>query len=449
MANGAATQGIQFGLRQGTQSREIEQREREAAIEKRQQLVERSQEAIAQAFTDAQELIAAADERGFGRDHPSLQRALQAEFTSAVQTAQKARETLGSDVGTPSPQQVASKFRSMLALQSKPEERAEQAADKTRAKAKAKAEGKAAGTPDEPQTATRVVSGDSPLNQKFSLGIPEGESARVEFTMDEQGQPTVADVKSGFGGGDTTVNVGGVEGLPSWARDTRNQLISEGRSAVFTSRDLTQLSDLIADPATQTGSLQPALTGLQGIADDMGVDLSSVASSMGIELGNLENKEEFGRIAKRLIIDGFEKFKGNLNRREVELAVDAFQNLGRSEEANIEAIASGMAAQEIARQRALDATQATTQEEISALQRELLKEDSGRFQELKDKFAKEIREKRAQAQQESAPRDGTDRALPEGIPEGSTFLQEQSSNGTTKQFYRSPNGDILVFERVD
>lgn len=451
MANGIGT-GFTQGLKISEQASSRRATERENAATRAQRLATDARDAIDAAFKEAGEIVQKAEQRGFSRTHPAVKRALQAEFESAVTTAAAVHKQFGGTEfanAVPTPQRVASGFRSLLALEPTAEEEREQEAADIRSEARAKAEGEAAGTPPEPQTSTRVVSGDSPLNRRFSLGIPEGESARVEFTMDEEGNVKTANVESGFGGGGTTVNVGGVEGLPDWAKEARGDLIKNGRQAVFTSRDLTQLADLMANPATQTGSLQPAVTGLQGIAADMGIDLSGLASDMGINLGDLSSKEEFDRISTRLIIDGFEKFKGNLNRREVELAVDAFQNLGRSEEANIDAIASGLAAQEITRERALDATQATTQAEVSALQRNLLEEDATRFQELRDKFAKDIRQKREQATEKREPEDGTDRALPEGIPEGSSFLREDDSGDIVKQFYRAPNGDILVFERAE
>lgn len=251
--------------------------------------------------------------------------------------------------------------------------------------------------PEAPEapTTTRVVSGDSQLNRQFGLGIPENENARVEFVTDPQtGQVRNANVVAGFGGGGTTVNVG------ESARSENDEkfvmdLFQGGREASTVANNLTQLTELISQPETQTGALQPLVTTLQGFADDVGVDIQGVADRVGVNVGSLENKEEFDRVATQVIIEGFEKFKGNLNQKEVQLAVDAFQNLGRSEEANIEAIAASRAANELARERARQAIQARGDPQaVSQLRQNILQGNADEFQQLKNQFAEQMRQSR-------------------------------------------------------
>jgi len=239
----------------------------------------------------------------------------------------------------------------------------------------------------------RVVSGDDPINDLYQLGIPSGESARVTFKQ-SGGKWVPQDVVGRFGSS-TTVNVGGGESefskeLGKLYAGQVSDLVKSGQQATMMKEDLSQMQALLSDPNMQTGSLQPLVTSLQGIAKDMGADLNKIAKIANISLGSLKDKQEFHRLATRVIIDGFEKFKGNLNVKEVQLAMDAFANLGRDEQANREAIASAMAAQDLAQDRARRATVVESQAEAKELMRSIAKEDTETFKSVRDKYLAEM-----------------------------------------------------------
>ena len=171
--------------------------------------------------------------------------------------------------------------------------------------------------------------------------------------------------------------------------DYRTAIIDAGQSAVGMEQTFRQLGDLL-ESGVRTGSLQPTVAALQGIAADLGVDLSGTAQSLGIELGDLADAQNFNRLATQVVINGFDQFKGNLNTREVQLAEGAFGGLGSTPEANADAIAAGIAAAQLARQRAVQASRAQTQDDVRALQQSLISGDVTEFQTMKDRIKSEL-----------------------------------------------------------
>ncbi len=211
-------------------------------------------------------------------------------------------------------------------------------------------------------------------------------------------------------------------------------LVESGRSARGAEQDYQQLASLIIDPSVQTGNLQPALTSLQGVAADLGINLEGAAKRLGINLGNLERKEDFNRLSRRVLIQSFEDFKGNLNAEEVRIARESVNQLGTSEESNIEAIASGLAAATIARQRGQEAISAGSAAEGRAVLSRSLGDDPAEFIEKRNQIAADLKARRDQAVQ--------GQALPAGIPEGSRRL-----TGPAGQVgYETPDGRILIVE---
>jgi len=190
--------------------------------------------------------------------------------------------------------------------------------------------------------------------------------------------------------GGNTVNVGGGESAYSkkFGEDLggrMNTYIETGNAAVSNQESITQLRDLLL-AGTPTGTLQPFVKVLQGIASDIGVDFNQAATDAGVDVGSLAQKEEFDRITTEVIINGFEKFKGNLNQKEVDLAVNAFANLGKSEDGNKLAVASLWAASELARLDGLAATSATTQDKATAVEANRLKRKGDEFTKLRKKY---------------------------------------------------------------
>jgi hypothetical protein len=201
-------------------------------------------------------------------------------------------------------------------------------------------------------------------------------------------------------GGGQTINVGGQGPTPyqeeSQKLDAkrRSAVIERGQTAVNQLPAIQTAIGLIEQADTQTGGLQPALTGLQGVAADLGVDLESAAQSVGVNLGNLSKKQEFDRLTKKVIIDGFEQFKGNLNQKEVQLAIDAFANLGKDEDANMRALAYTQAAAELARERRVKAANAYTRDQFNALMNEIDQRGPDRLRERAQQLLEQMRENR-------------------------------------------------------
>ncbi|WP_416896317.1 MAG: hypothetical protein ACMVY4_12305 [Minwuia sp.] len=229
----------------------------------------------------------------------------------------------------------------------------------------------------------------------------------------------------------TTVNVG--KGETEFEKATgkdlaaaRTAIVDAGQRAVGTEQTFRQLGDLL-EGGVRTGSLQPTVAALQGIAEDMGVDLSATAQGLGIELGDLSNQQNFQRLATQVVIDGFEQFKGNLNTREVQLAEGAFGGLGTTPEANADAIAAGIAASQIARQRAVQASRAQTQADVRALQESLISGDVTEFERMKDAIKRDLLAKRG-ADLPTISGDADYDALPPGTqfraPDGSIRVKQ-------------------------
>jgi len=111
------------------------------------------------------------------------------------------------------------------------------------------------------------------------------------------------------------------------------RVIEKGETALDLHPPLMQLQRLASETDFSTGAATPALTFVQSLAEDLGVNIDSVAKSIGLDASNLSNKEEFSRLASKVIIKGFAEFKGNLNEKEVELAVDELLNWYQAVEA--------------------------------------------------------------------------------------------------------------------
>lgn len=396
-----------------------------AQSEERQQLLTETRERISARIDLAQQTIDNAIQQDKGPDNPAVRGVVERLKTDAVEIA-NAASSAGFNVN---PAFVGRQF-DVLLTQPSSEQLLAQETKETRATAQAKAEGTAAGAP---QTTARVVSGNTPMGQQ--LGIPPGESARVEFDVTDDNQLSNPRVVAGFGGSDTnvSVNVGSDAFAKEFSKaqaERLNKIVDTGTQAIGTERNLLQMGQLLNE-GVETGRLQSATLSLQGLSAGFGVDLEDAAKSLNINLGDLSSKEQFNRLARKVMIDGFEKFKGNLNRQEVRIAEEAFASLGDSRDANADAISAGLAAQQIARERAIDASQVTSPSEARALERQILSENSDRFLELKEDFKSEL---------SGTPR--TRPSLPEGIPDGSELIQETDG----KQFYRAPDGKVLVVE---
>lgn len=242
-----------------------------------------------------------------------------------------------------------------------------------------------------PIKVARVIKADS--EEGKSIGLTE--DSEVKGFMGANGQfETVTEI-NGLGGDSITVNTGNDESefQKKRAGEVSNQISlmqESGTTAQRQSRSLRALTELLMSGDVKTGTLQPAITSLQGLAGDLGIDAEKIAGSMGIDIGNLSSKQEFDRLTKELVIDGFEKFKGNLNQKEVEMALDAFNSLGKNEEANIKAIAFLRASAEISKVRGAQAAMVKTEEDAKKLIADMIGEDGESFRALQKQYESEM-----------------------------------------------------------
>ena len=204
---------------------------------------------------------------------------------------------------------------------------------------------------DGPQI-VRVVSGDT--EEGARLGIPPGKQARVQYSAGVNGALSNPTVLGAFGGGNTNVeiNMGGdlAEQLGKEAGKLVTGQIEVGFQAADMERSYLQAAELLGS-GLKTGRAQNMLLFFNAWAKDLGIDFPAWAKKQEFDIGQIGKQETFRRVTTELVIAGFEKFKGNLNQKEVDLAENAFAKLGDDEESNIDAIAAGLAAIEIAKTR--------------------------------------------------------------------------------------------------
>ena len=200
------------------------------------------------------------------------------------------------------------------------------------------------------------------------------------------------------GGPQTSITVEG-DTTPPELTDAQLSVIENYSSTAQTARgvefDLYQAGEILSQEDVDTGRLQPLILNVQGIAEDLGIDFNEALVNSGFEgVGDLASKEELDRVLNRVLINSFEKFKGNLNTREVNIAFDANSNLGRSKEANIRGIATQLAANELARERGARAVNISTPSEFRNFQNEIQEAGTEKLIELRDKYERQIREGR-------------------------------------------------------
>lgn len=221
-------------------------------------------------------------------------------------------------------------------------------------------------------------------SEKQQYGVPEGTAAQIN---DQTGK---IQTESG-----QTINVGGEPGPYAGAKEDviKDELKAEveARNNAQQTNQLTAgLVDVMGEGVT-TGAIQPALTGLQNLADSVGIDLGSFAKGLGLNIGNLEKKEEFNRLTQQLLINQFKEFKGNLNDREVRIARDSVTSLGSSEEANIRAIAAMRASAMLAQRRANEKLMANSEEEMRAIDKRVQEQGLEEYRALRDEIMERLK----------------------------------------------------------
>ena len=140
-------------------------------------------------------------------------------------------------------------------------------------------------------------------------------------------------------------------GAPEDAK-LRNSVLNPNSGA---SARISELADALKSTDLQTGDVQNALSGLQGIADDLEISLEDIAKKVGLpNLGKIDKKQQFDRLTKGVVTELAQNFKGSLSNKELDFLRSASAGLGRSEKDNIRAVAAMKAAEELASNRRED-----------------------------------------------------------------------------------------------
>ena len=191
----------------------------------------------------------------------------------------------------------------------------------------------------------------------------------------------------------------------AWATDSgktdskfREADMLAGQAAMEAEGTLLQLGDLLSQGGTATGSLQPFVTQVQGMAEDLGIDTSGISKRLGIKSGGLANKEQFKSLAANLVITISSKFKGALNGKELQALKDSQAGLGKSEEGNRLALASALAAARVAQEKGAVSAQTNNH----AAYRKLFAERSRGGAEQLEAYRKEYLERLGGTAQPSA-----------------------------------------------
>lgn len=174
------------------------------------------------------------------------------------------------------------------------------------------------------------------------------------------------------------------------AADRWNAVIEGGDRAAQSEIMVDRMMQVLSQDQVNTGILQPALTGLQAIGQDLGFDLDKQAESLGIRLGDLSNKEEFERLSKTLTMQALQGFKGQTSNKELDFARDQVARLGKSEGGNIRALAAMKAMNQIARENAEKATGISSQSEWAQFERNRLNRSADRVRELTDEYEEQL-----------------------------------------------------------
>jgi hypothetical protein len=186
---------------------------------------------------------------------------------------------------------------------------------------------------------------------------------------------------------------------------TIENIVESGNQARNIEFTLNAAADLAAKDDVPQDAFQPFITNLQGYAEAAGLNLEGALRRIGYDnIGDLSTKQELDRLYTELVIRGFDRFKGNLNDREVRLAVGAQPGLGKSREANLIAIATQQAAAEIAKRDSRTFLAASTPEEFRAALEERDNRSVEEFKSLRDQYYEQLT---SQSQAQPTSTEGT------------------------------------------
>jgi len=221
--------------------------------------------------------------------------------------------------------------------------------------------------------------------------------------------------------GGQTINVGdesnpAFDALTDQFKNDLTQASEAATQATGLLQEVNRATDLLSQEDFSTGAVRPVLTGLRGIAEDLGVSIDPALREAGVEnLGDVSDAEAFGAFSANLTTRLAERLPGNLNQQEINLISSASSQLGKTPEANAAALASFRAGAELAQRNASRLTEAAAKgtQELIAEQRRQRERGTGDFEALAERYKKEILERRSGAASDTSQGGGRLRYNPE------------------------------------
>lgn len=207
----------------------------------------------------------------------------------------------------------------------------------------------------------------------------------------------------------------------------QGRMIERAESAADMAQFAAEAADMLSKAELETGSLPALSMKLQGMLKGANIDLQSLLGKVGIDIGGLEEKQMFARVAKQAMLARFEMTKGNLNDTEVRTVRGSLMNESTTVEANMDAIASIQAAAELSLKRGQEAIYATNVGELQGAWR--YSSDTSEFLKLKQKYLDALMTKRANSRR------------PEHVPADAKYVGPRTlKNGETKNFWKDSSG---------
>jgi hypothetical protein len=202
--------------------------------------------------------------------------------------------------------------------------------------------------------------------------------------------------------GGQTINVGGeqdpaYEALTDQFKSDLERASKSASQATGLLQEVDRATTILSDPGFNTGAARPVLTNLRALAEDLGVSVDPALEAAGVEdLGQVSSAEAFRAFSANLTTRLAERLPGNLNQQEINLISTASSNLGKTPEANAEALASFRAAAELAQQRASSLTRAASQGTDAFIEEQKRQREVGidRFRRLTERYKQRILEER-------------------------------------------------------
>lgn len=234
-----------------------------------------------------------------------------------------------------------------------------------------------------------------PEREQFTVNRGQNQVTYIGDPTDPETWQEVAQAPRSTG---VTVNTGATQGkfaeeIGKKSAERWNEVLSGGDRAAQSEIMIDRMAGLLSSGEINTGALQPALTGLQAVGEDLGFDLDRVAQDIGVRLGDLSSKEEFERLSKALTMKALQGFKGNTSNKELQFAREQVARLGQSEGGNVRALAAMKALNQVARENAQRAAGIRSQDDWAKFERQRLNRGPERVEELTDQYEEQLRQR--------------------------------------------------------